>query len=289
MDKKWGNKYTIKMRTDEYYGYIYCTVNLINGKVYIGQRKGKIESSKGYLGSGVILKKALNKYGRDSFKKEILYKSKSFEEQNEKEREFIEKYNKVGASLYNIEKGGNCIGKFTKEQRNKHSENNTGEKCFFYNKRGEDALNYNKEVSEETKKKISEKLIGEKSYLFGKKNELNHNSKPVYQIDIKTDRIIKTWSSSAEIRRELKIRHADEVCSGRRKTAGGFKWKHVEKEKIKKVAKSVYQINLKTNKVIRTWGSTTEAANALGIHGPNISAVCNNRKKTSYGFKWKYV
>jgi len=36
------------------YGYIYETTNLINGKKYIGQSKGKFKPL--YLGSGVVLK-----------------------------------------------------------------------------------------------------------------------------------------------------------------------------------------------------------------------------------------
>ena len=41
-----------------YYGYIYITTNLINGKRYVGQKKID-HNSKGYLGSGVLLRKAI--------------------------------------------------------------------------------------------------------------------------------------------------------------------------------------------------------------------------------------
>lgn len=44
---------------------IYITTNLINGKIYIGQ---SIHSNKNYLGSGVKLKKAIDKYGTENFK-----------------------------------------------------------------------------------------------------------------------------------------------------------------------------------------------------------------------------
>lgn len=53
------------------YGYIYETTNLINGKKYIGKHKSeKFDSS--YLGSGVRLKKALNKYGKENFNVKVI-------------------------------------------------------------------------------------------------------------------------------------------------------------------------------------------------------------------------
>jgi group I intron endonuclease len=49
---------------------VYLTKNLINGKKYIGSHK---DNNPKYLGSGVILSKAIKKYGRDSFERVTLW------------------------------------------------------------------------------------------------------------------------------------------------------------------------------------------------------------------------
>lgn len=85
--------------------YIYMTTNLVNGKKYIGKHKGEINDS--YLGSGTLLLRAIKKYGKENFKKDILYISKNEKENSIKEREFIKYYNAVlDDNFYNIHEGG---------------------------------------------------------------------------------------------------------------------------------------------------------------------------------------
>lgn len=54
---------------------------------YIGKHYGELDDS--YLGSGKILKRAIDKYGKENFTKSILYISNNNEENKEKEKYFI--------------------------------------------------------------------------------------------------------------------------------------------------------------------------------------------------------
>ena len=52
--------------------YIYKTTNLLNDKIYIGKKVYRKKDDNWYLGSGIYLNRAIKKYGRENFKKEIL-------------------------------------------------------------------------------------------------------------------------------------------------------------------------------------------------------------------------
>lgn len=112
--------------TKEY--YIYVTTNNINGKKYIGQHKGKPEDN--YFGSGTTITKALNKYGKENFSKEILCFCDTREEADEKERYYINFYNAVeDNNYYNNAEGGSggdgwrSYQKWCKEHPEKAMEN----------------------------------------------------------------------------------------------------------------------------------------------------------------------
>ena len=83
---------------------VYRTTNTINGKMYIGV--DGINDPE-YLGSGKILKKSIEKYGRMSFIKEILKEFESIEEAYLYEKIMISEFNAViSDDYYNISEGG---------------------------------------------------------------------------------------------------------------------------------------------------------------------------------------
>lgn len=134
------------------YGYIYKTVNNVNGKIYIGQKKGKYNCN--YFGSGKLIKQAFLKYGIESFTNEMIEQCETKEKLNEREKYWISKYNSfynVGCG-YNITSGGDfgdiTIG-MTNEQliswKNNMSKSRIGNTNCLGNK-----------LSNETKDKIRE-------------------------------------------------------------------------------------------------------------------------------------
>lgn len=67
---------------------VYKITNLINGKFYIGAHKTKNKDD-GYMGSGVLITRAIEKYGIENFKKEILFECSSIDEMYKKEYECV--------------------------------------------------------------------------------------------------------------------------------------------------------------------------------------------------------
>ena len=68
---------------------------------------------------------------------------------------------------------------------------------------------------------------GKKNIMYGKHGANNINSKKVLQYDLKNN-FIKEWENIKEAQKTLNISHISDVCLGKRKTAGGYIWKHKE-------------------------------------------------------------
>lgn len=149
------------------YGYIYRTHNIVNGKMYIGKRVSKVFLENKYLGSGKILKQAINKYGRDNFTVEILEECFSSNELNEREIYWIEYYNAVNDdNYYNLSEGGH--GGFDFINKNRLSPACLSrEQHPMFNKLGIDNPRYGKRHSGETKLKLSKLQTGKRSITNG--------------------------------------------------------------------------------------------------------------------------
>lgn len=92
------------------YYIIYKTTNTINGKIYIGVHSTtNIHDS--YLGSGTLLKKAISKYGRNVFQKEILYIYQTLTEALDQEKIIVTADFVKRDDTYNLCLGGGIGGK----------------------------------------------------------------------------------------------------------------------------------------------------------------------------------
>lgn len=113
---------------------VYKTTNLINGKIYIGRQ---LHDNPNYIGSGKIMHRAIEKYGRQNFKKETLETCSSIFELNEREKYWIFQLNSADKNIgYNIMLGGQ------------------GGNTFNY-KCGPEHANYGKPVSQKVKNAVA--------------------------------------------------------------------------------------------------------------------------------------
>lgn len=87
------------------YHVIYQTVNLVNNKVYVGAHSTD-NVNDDYYGSGTNITRAIEKYGKHSFKKDILHIFETPEEMFIKEKEIVTPEFIKRPDVYNIVEGG---------------------------------------------------------------------------------------------------------------------------------------------------------------------------------------
>lgn len=163
------------------YNYIYLIKNNINQKIYIGKHSTD-NLDDGYMGSGILIKKAITKYGIENFTKQYLAFCDNEEKLNWLERFYIKKYNAKECG-YNLSDGGEGMLNPKLEIREKLSNAHKGEKNPMFgkprseetkrkisaakkgkhnNNKGENNPFYGKEHSEETKQKLRLAHLGKK-------------------------------------------------------------------------------------------------------------------------------
>lgn len=165
---------------------IYKITNILNGKIYVGKHQTK-DLNDGYMGSGKSIKFAIRKYGKQNFKKEILFIFDNEIEMNAKEKELITEDFVIRDDTYNIGIGGEggphfrgkTHGQYMKDinSSDTHREKiSKGLKLYYQDngiptkglKRSEEykrkisECREGKNHSEETKKSISDSLKGRK-------------------------------------------------------------------------------------------------------------------------------
>lgn len=140
---------------------VYCHVNKVNGKRYIGQTHHqdnpnlRWKNGKGYAGRNHFWH-AIQKYGWDNFEHYIIQDNLTKEEADELEDLNIIAFNTTDVNYgYNIRNGGSH-GRLSEETKQKISDNLKGKYC------GENHPFFGKQHTVESRKKMSKALKGKK-------------------------------------------------------------------------------------------------------------------------------
>ena len=143
----------------KFYG-IYKITNLVNGKMYIGKHVTS-NLDDGYMGSGIVINQALEKYGKENFRKEWLMFCEDEEEMNYMERVFVDQTWIDRSDTYNLKIGGEGGWNYI----NNHGLNRTPEVLKKIS-----IASAKRRHSEETKAKISQANTGRQSPFKGCKH-----------------------------------------------------------------------------------------------------------------------
>lgn len=146
---------------------VYKITNKINGKFYIGKHQTK-NLDDGYMGSGKLIKAAIQKYGLENFEKQVLHVFKTEAEMNEAEKSLVI----LGEDSYNLAEGGQggaSVAAFGSRNKGKKHSQEAIEKLRRKSSGKKHSLETKQKISESNKKTqsarskmISQSLKGRK-------------------------------------------------------------------------------------------------------------------------------
>lgn len=193
---------------------IYCTTNLINGRKYIGKDSN---NNPNYLGSGTYILKAIKKYGKKNFTKEILSTAENKKQLIELEEYWINKLDAFNNPLYyNATKYSSGITIFPEDKKinisnkNKNNKYHSGHKQTDFQKSQTSKANTGKPKTQHfidvirNKNKNNQYTLG---YKFTEEQKLKiilGKSKPILQYDL-NNILIKEWIGRNDIFKILNI------------------------------------------------------------------------------------
>ena len=271
-------------------GYIYLITDTTNGMKYTGKHHYHIEGQldPNYHGSGVIIKNIYKKRP-ETLKEEYIKTCYSEEEMCSDEQYYIKFFKTLWPNGYNLTEGGDGGEIPCEEIRKKISVKLKGKSAYnkgipmseeTRKKIGE--ANKGKTMSEEARKKISESMSGEKHPMFGK-----HHSKESKKKISDALKGKPAPNKGKPMSEESKKKLSDSL-KGKPAYNKGIPMSEEQKKKLKngKLSKIVLQFTL-DGVFIREWPSSAECGRN-GFNKSSIVGCCNGKRKSAYGYIWRY-
>jgi group I intron endonuclease len=232
--------------------YIYCITNNINGKQYVGLTTRNVNESKSYYGSGIHINRAIKRYGKSNFNKDILEEITDKDKLSTRERYWINELNTISPNGYNLTDGGErgyTISDESLETMSKKarkfmlSDKNTRRGSTYSTEWRQNISNAltGRTLSKEHRDNLKKAKVGTTTHpnsikalkKCGKARQKDQSTNTVVlQIDKKIGEILNEYFSIHEAQRQTKIwtSSISMCCSGKLKTSGGFKWEYKTKK-----------------------------------------------------------
>lgn len=280
-------------------GFIYCYTSP-SGKKYIGQTIQSLSACAGTGGRGYkhcpLFWKAIQKYGIENFKVEILEEVRS-DKLDEREKFWIENLNSYKPKGYNLTTGEDGYSKIV------YQYSLDGHFLHSFNSLLEAAKNVNGHVQN-----ISDCLNDNKKtrtaygfrWSYEKKDfydfwgfYYNNEPKKIYSYSLEGD-FIKEYPSITAAAKEVGANRCDikKAISGTIRWCKGFQWSIEKKEKMpairtgKNGSVKVKQYDLDGN-LIAIFESQSEASKKTGSSATGIQKCCQKKQKSCNGFHWE--
>jgi group I intron endonuclease len=268
-------------------GYIYKITNTINNKVYIGEttettpekRWNRHIQTLKYKDRGCpALKNAINEYGLENFKFEVIIIC--FDEDVYKyEEEYINKYNSIAPNGYNILSGGKCGGGFNGKKHTEDTINKIKESYKKFKEKNPNHFETYREKHKESMKKVDISYAMKNSAKFRKAVEERRVGNGINNI--------RTQSQKEEINKKISAGLVKYYSNYDRPELSETDRNKRRLQMTAKLGKKVIQYSSDGN-IINEFNSISDAYRSTGVKIANIQQVLRNNTKTAGGFIWKY-
>ena len=218
---------------------IYKIENKINGKIYIGQTRRALEErmkehqkKSSIVYGNSYIDNAIQKYGIENFKIDVVEKCNTSDELNEREIFWIKFFNCKVPNGYNLTDGGEgCTGHIvTAETRKKLSESHKGKCgriCSEETKLKISSANKGHSVSEEARAMMSAAHKGKKlsEETKAKMSAAKKNKRPI--ICNETGKIFESIADAAKWAK-ISACTITTACKSKNRTASGYHWQYLK-------------------------------------------------------------